>query len=384
MSAGTERAGLLRRWALEAGFDRAGVAPLGPAATGEAFRAWLARGDHAGMEYMARRHDERLDSRRLLPGGRSAVCVALHYAPVADEGEPTGVWAGVARYARGRDYHNFMARRLRRLAARIREAFPGVATKVCVDTAPILERELAAAAGLGAVGKNTVLLHPEAGSYFLLGEVLTTLDLEPDVPMADLCGSCTRCLDACPTGALAAPYRLDSRRCISYWTIEHRGAIPEPMRSLLGEWLFGCDLCQQACPWNAAPGTRAGGEFATPPERRDLDLAGILALDGESYRRRLRGSPLQRARREGLQRNAAIVMGNRGEAGSAAALAGALHEGEPSLRGHAAWALGRLGTEGARGALRAALGGEADATVRGEIVAALAAAGAAASADPAR
>ncbi len=371
-----ERSQQLRAWALELGFDRAGVAALGPAATGDAYLAWLARGDQAGMDYMARRVELRLDPRRLLPGARSAVCVALHYAPLAEELAPAAdLWAGVARYARGRDYHNVMGRRLRRLAERIRRAFPGTAARACVDTAPLLERELAAAAGLGAVGKNTLLLHPEGGSYFLLGEVLTTLELEPDEPLADLCGTCTRCLEACPTGALAAPYRLDSRRCISYWTIEHRGAIDEPMRSELGDWVFGCDICQEACPWNSGPAPRDRPEFALAAERRDLDLTGLLGLGEKAYRDRFRGSPMQRARREGLQRNAAVALGNRPRANGTAALIEALREGEPLTRRHAAWALGRLSSAAGRRALEQALASEADGAVRSEIAQALATSG---------
>lgn len=363
----------LTAWALELGFDRAGVAVLRAASTGEAYLAWLARGDQAGMAYLSRRKEARLDPRTLLPGARSAVCVALHYAPLAAGSEGTGrLDEGVARYARGRDYHNFMGRRLRRLAARIRSAYPGAVARAFVDTGPVLERELASAAGLGAVGKNTMLLHPEGGSYFLLGEVLTTLDLEPSQPLADLCGSCTRCLEACPTGALAAPYRLDSRRCISYWTIEHRGPIAEEMRGRLGGWVFGCDACQEACPWNAAPSARDHPEFASGAERRDLDLGGLLALGEAEYRRRFLGSPMQRARREGLQRNAAVALGNRREEGGLAALIEALGTAEPLVRGHAAWALGRLGGAEAHRALEHALASEREGAVRSEIGRALA------------
>ncbi|MGH9465592.1 MAG: tRNA epoxyqueuosine(34) reductase QueG, partial [Thermoanaerobaculia bacterium] len=332
-----ERSRQLTAWALEVGFDRAGVAAVGRAATGDAYLAWLARGDQAGLTYLARRVEARLDPRRLLPGARSALCVALQYGSPEESGPPGTLGRAVARYARGRDYHNFMGRRLRRLAERIRRAFPGAAARAYVDTGPVLERELAAAAGLGAVGKNTMLLHPEGGSYFLLGEVLTTLDLEPDQPVADLCGTCTRCLDACPTGALAAPYRLDSRRCISYWTIEHRGPIDEPMRSQLGGWVFGCDICQEACPWNAGPAAPERPEFAPAAERRDLDLAGLLRLSEAAYRTRFRGSPLQRAGRAGLQRNAAVALANP-EVEGAAVLIEVLQAGEPLTRSHAAWA----------------------------------------------
>jgi epoxyqueuosine reductase len=337
----------LKAWAREAGFDRAGVAALEPSADGDFLRRWLARGDQAGMAYLERRVEARLDPRSLLQGARSVLCVALQYRPLAGEVEPTGdLWPRVAAYARGRDYHDLMGRGLERLARRVEAAFPGCRTRPYVDTGPLLERELAARAGLGAVGKNTLLLHPEAGSWFLLGELLLTLDLAPDLPLADLCGSCTRCLAACPTGALAEPYRLDSRRCISYWTIEHRGEIPEPVRPLLADWVFGCDLCQEACPWNAAPAAADHPDLRLPPERAELDLAGLLTLARAEYAERFRGSPLKRAKLEGLQRNAAVAMGNRGDGGGAAyagPLAWAAVEGSPLVRRHAAWALGRGG-----------------------------------------
>lgn len=355
------RARELKAWAREEGFDRAGVAslePSGPSPHGDALRRWLDRGDEAGMEYMRRRVATRLDPATLLPGARSALCVALDYHPLAGEPEPEGdLWPRVARYARGRDYHEVMGAGLRRLAARVRAAFPGCATRAYVDTGPLLERELGARAGLGAVGKNTLLLHPRAGSWFLLGELLLTLDLPPDVPLADLCGTCTRCLEACPTGALAEPYRLDSRRCISYWTIEHRGDVPPEARPLLADWVFGCDLCQEACPWNngAAPVEADHPELRLPPERAALDLAALLRLDRESYVERFRGSPMKRAKREGLQRNAAIAMGNRGNRAAVETLAEALRAGDPPVRRHAAWALARLGGEAARAALHAAL-----------------------------
>jgi epoxyqueuosine reductase len=329
------------------------------------------------MGWMSRRGEVRREPARVLPGARSVLCVALQYGPpVQGEGaaaEPAGdLWPRVARYARGRDYHDLMGRRLQALAARVREAFPGTGARPYVDTGPVLERELAARAGLGAVGKNTLLLHPEAGSYFLLGELFTTLSLAPDPPLADLCGTCTRCLQACPTGALPEPYRLDSRRCISYWTIEHRGALPAAARNLVGDWVFGCDLCQEACPWNAAPTPATDPALLLPPERAELDLAGLLRLDRDGYLHRFRGSPMKRAGLAGLRRNAAVAMGNRGDPRYLPALAGALADPDPLVRGHAAWALGRIGGPEARAHLAAALAAEADGEVRREIVAALA------------
>lgn len=384
-----ERAETLKAWALELGFDRAGVARLEPSEQEDALREWIERGDLAGMAWMGRRLERRLDPRELLPGARSAVCVVLRYHPLAGEEPPGGdLWPRVARYARGLDYHDLMGRRLRALEGRIEAAFPGTRTRRYVDTGPVLERELAARAGLGAQGKNTNLLSRELGSWFLLGEVLLTLDLAPDPPVADLCGRCTRCLDHCPTGALPEPFRLDARRCISYWTIEHRGDLPPGAREMVGEWVFGCDVCQEVCPWNVrgevpAPsrGARSNPELGRrpadqpelrlPAERRELDLAGLLRLPREEYVERFRGSPMKRAKLEGLQRNAALAMGNRRDPAYVDPLGGALADGEPTLRRHAAWALGRIATPEARRALEAALHAEEDASVRDEIQAAL-------------
>ncbi|MDX1503132.1 MAG: tRNA epoxyqueuosine(34) reductase QueG [Thermoanaerobaculia bacterium] len=368
---GAEKSRLLKRWAVEEGFHRAGVARLGPAQHGAAFVQWIERGDHARMGYLERRHEERLDPRRLLPGGRSALCVALHYAPGRTT-EPEGdLWPGVARYARGDDYHDLMRRRLEAVRSRIERAFPGTASRAYVDTGPVLERDLAAAAGLGAVGKNTNLLHAEAGSWFLLGELLLDLELAPDPPVADLCGRCTRCLEACPTGALPEPYRLDSRRCISYWTIEHRGPVPATVRPLLGGWVFGCDLCQEACPLNDAPAAASDERFELPERRAALDLVGLLRLRREEYLDLFRGSAMKRARLEGLRRNAAVAMGNRGDRRYVGPLAGALADEDPTLRGHAAWALGEIGGAEAAAALEAAAPAESDPEARSEIHSAL-------------
>ncbi len=366
-ASGADRATRIRGWAREAGFDRAGIAALAPSENGPALTGWLERGDQAGMGYMRHRLEARLEPARILPGARSAVCVALHYHPLEGADEPAGdLWPRVARYARGRDYHDLMIERLRELAARVEEAYPGTAWRPYVDTGPVLERELAARAGLGAVGKNTNLLHPEAGSWFLLGELFLTLELTPDAPLADLCGSCTRCLDACPTGALPAPYRLDSRRCISYWTIEHRGDLPLDVRRMIGDWVFGCDVCQEVCPLNEAPPPAAHDELRLPAARAELDLAALLTISREDYVERFRGSPMKRAKRHGLQRNAAVAMGNRGHAAYVRPLARALAEAEPGVRRHAAWALGRIGGA-AREALEAARRLETDGSVRAEI-----------------
>ncbi len=376
----------LVRWALEAGFDEAGIAPLTPSRQGGALRRWLDRGEHAGMEWIARRVELREEPAKLLDGARSVLCVALQYWPLEGEAEPEGdLWPRVARYARGRDYHDVMGKRLKKLAARIRDQL-GCDTRPYVDTGPVLERELAARAGLGAQGKNTMLLSRDRGSYFLLGEILLTLpwkDLNPEgsgeavaAAVTDLCGNCQRCLDACPTGALVEPYRLDSNRCISYWTIEHRGDLPEAAREMIGDWVFGCDICQEVCPWNDRP--RSGRPLAgdhpqlrLPPKRGALDLIGLLELERDGYVERFQVSPMKRAKLEGLRRNAAVVMGNRGEDRYVPALASTLEQAQPALRRHAAWALGRIASPAARSALRRAEDVEGDASVRREILTAL-------------
>lgn len=364
-----------RRLAIGCGFDRAGIAVLEPTAHADAYQAWLERGDQAGMEWLSRQLERRFDPRRIFPGARTAIVVALQYAPLEGQDEATGdLWPRVARYARGRDYHKVMERGLRELARRLGELVPGATCRWYVDHGPVLERELAARAGLGWVGKHGLLLSRELGSWFLLGELFTDLDLAPDPPLADLCGSCTRCLDACPTGALPEPYRLDARRCISNWTIEHRGPIPEAMRERLAGWVFGCDICQEVCPWNAARREPVEHpELELPARRRELDLVGLLRLRADEFMERFAGSAMTRPKLAGLQRNAALAMAERGEPGYRPALRGALLENpEPMVRGQAAWSLGRLGGAGVADLLHQALGAEQDPGVREEIEAALA------------
>ena len=351
------RAELLIGWALEAGFDRAGVASLEPqAGTGASFLRRMERGLFASMSWLGRRPGRRVVPASLLDGARSALCVALHYHPLEGEPEPAGdLWPRVARYARGDDYHEEMERRLRGLSSRIREAFPGAGARLYVDTGPVLERALAARAGLGAVAKNTQLLD-RGGSWFLLGELFLTLELEPSEPLAeDLCGDCRRCLDACPTGALPEPYVLDAERCISYWTIEHRGEMPAPARAMVGDWVFGCDVCQEVCPWNrhrAAPvGGRRAEIFGLPPRRAELDLAALLSISEDGYVSRFRRSPMKRAGRTGLRRNAAVAMGNRGDPAYAPALERARESDDPVVASHAERSLDRLRRGAASGSV---------------------------------
>jgi len=362
----------LKAWAREAGFERAGVARLEPSAHGGALRRWLARGEHATMDWIARRVAEREDPRRLLAGARSALVVTLQYHPLVEEEPASGdLWPRVARYARGRDYHDLMGGRLRSLGARIEAAYPGSRSRAYVDTGPILERELAARAGLGVFGKNTNLLDRRWGSYFLIGELLLSLDLASDPPATELCGRCSLCLEACPTGALVEPYRLDSNRCISYWTIEHRGTIPPALRADLGDWVFGCDLCQEVCPYNRKNRPGEDPALHLPAERASLDLAALVTIDRETYVERFRGSPMKRAKQEGLQRNAAIAMGNRGDRRYVPALIHALDDPSTVVRRHAAWALARVGGAQALRALASARRAETEPAVQREIDAAL-------------
>ena len=294
--------------ALDLGFDAVAVGPADAPEHGPALERWLEAGHAAGMGYIARRLAERLDPRRVLPGAASVVAVALNYYQGAGEqgaGEPS--WAPVARYAWGRDYHDVMTPRLTQLGEHLAQAC-GARSLAYVDTGPLLERDLAARAGLGWIGKNTMLLRPDLGSWFFIGVLLTTADLGADAALPDRCGSCRACLDVCPTDAFAAAYVLDARRCISYLTIEHRGEIDPDLARQLGPWQFGCDACQSACPWNRrAPVTH---EAAFRPVGAYPGAEAIAAMSDAEIRERMRGTALLRAQPAGLRRNASIALDN--------------------------------------------------------------------------
>ena len=325
------------------GFDLVGVAALGPAETAAAFEAWVARGYAGDMHYLARGAERRRDTRLPVPGATTAIVVGMSYGGR----EPPGP---VARYARGDDYHDVMLARLRELHDWIAErAGREVRSKAYVDTGPILERDLARRAGLGWFGKNTMLVNPHLGSFFFLGALLVDIELAPDEPFeADRCGTCTRCLDACPTDAFVGPRALDATRCISYLTIELRGAIPKELREQVGDRLYGCDVCQDVCPWNVrfAGALAEESPYAARGVLADRDARTlareILAMDDEGFRAAFKGSPMKRAKLRGLKRNAAVVLGNVGDGDDRAALAAALEDGEPLVREHAAWALAQL------------------------------------------
>ena len=323
------------------GFDLVGITTTGPAASAAAFGEWLSRGYAGEMGYMVRTADARRDSRRPLVGATSAIVVGMSYGGR----EPPGP---VARYARGDDYHDVMLDRLRELHRWIEERVGhAVVGKAYVDTGPLLERDLARRAGLGWQGKNTMLINPRAGSFFFLGTLLVDIPLAADAPFtADHCGSCTRCIDACPTDAIVEPRILDATRCISYLTIELKGEIPAEFHGAIGEHLYGCDVCQEVCPWNEkfalalrepafAPRAALAGKDARVLARD------LLAMSPEQFSVAFKGSPMKRAKLRGLKRNAAVVLGNVGTADDADVLTRALDDEEPLVREHARWALDR-------------------------------------------
>lgn len=334
----------LKRKAEHLGFDAVGIADLGSGISVEAYRDWLKAGHHAEMGYLARPDaiERRADPRLLMPGARSIVVVGISYYPGDFPPSPEGR-ARVSRYAWGRDYHDVLMGMLRQLAKWIEaEVTDPVAHRAYVDFGPLMERELAQRAGLGWFGKNTNLIHPALGSYFFLGELLLDLELEPNVPLQDdRCGSCTACMDACPTNALVAPRTLDARRCISYLTIEHREAIPPELRPLMGDWIFGCDICQEVCPWNMRfAHVRESSVFE--PTSPTLDPIELLKLDETGLRDRFRDTALLRPRRSGLLRNATVTLGNTGDRAAVPALENACSDENALVVEHAQWALQRI------------------------------------------
>lgn len=363
--------------ALRLGLTLAGVSSAAPLDSFERYRRWLRAGHHGAMDYLARSDavQRRADPRAILPECRSVLSVAMSCNPgEADEPPPPGT-PRIARYARGEDYHNLLPDLLRELVRFMeREVGHPIPHRVYTDTGPLLERELAQRSGLGWIGRNSCLINPHLGSHLLLGEVLLGVDLTPDAPFAaDRCGSCQRCVQACPTGCILPNRTIDARRCISYLTIELKDSIPQDLRPSIGDWLFGCDICQDVCPWNErfARPTQAPA-FQPRPFLSAPRLEAFLALRPGAWRAPLRDSPLERPRRRGLVRNAAVVAGNQRAAHLLPALADLLQrDPEPLVRAHAAWALGQIGSDAARRALAAAAEGEANEAVRREISRAL-------------
>jgi epoxyqueuosine reductase len=349
------------------GFDLVGITALGPATTVDAFDAWLERGYAGDMSYMARTAEKRRDSRLPIEGAKTAIVVAMSYGGT----EPSGP---VARYARGDDYHDVMLAKLTALHGWIEEHVGHeVRGKPYVDTGPVLERDLARRAGLGWFGKNTMLINPRAGSFFFLGTLLVDLELAADAPFeSDHCGTCRRCLDACPTGALVEPHVLDATKCVSYLTIELKGEIPEALREKIGALLYGCDICQEVCPWNEkfslplreeAFGPRAalaGKEVGTLARE-------LLEMSQDDFTRAFKDSPMKRAKLRGLKRNAAVVLGTLASEGDVPVLVAALSDPEPLVRRHVAWALAEGSSPAALEALRARAQIERDEEVRAAV-----------------
>jgi epoxyqueuosine reductase len=309
-----QTASALKAKARELGFDLVGIAPATPSAYKDYLQQWLADGQGGTMAYLSNRFEERTDPATYFPGAQSIICVAWNYHVKLDPlSTPASSAPGrIARYALGSDYHEVIKDRLHDLADWLR-ATAGGKTRSAVDTAPLMEKELAARANIGWLGKNTCVINEQIGSYILLGEILTTLSLPADDPAVDRCGTCRRCLDACPTGAITAPYQLDARRCISYLTIEHRGDIDPALRPMIGDWLYGCDVCQDVCPWN----TKAVESLdpALSPRFPDgtLDAAAVQNWTDDDYRATLRHSAMKRVKLPQLKRNATIVLLNNPE-----------------------------------------------------------------------
>ncbi|MEK7866109.1 MAG: tRNA epoxyqueuosine(34) reductase QueG [Planctomycetota bacterium] len=364
-----EAAARVKEAAHRIGFDAVGIARADRSEDADRFREWIARRFHGEMAWMERDPERREDPRVYMPGAKSVVCVAQSY--FAEETPPPPSGRGeVSNYARGEDYHVVLKDRLRDLVREI-EGF-GCRARACVDTSAVLEKSWAQRAGVGWRGKNTLLIREGIGSYVFLGEVVTDLDLEPDEAASDQCGSCVRCISACPTGAIVAPYVLDSRRCISYLTIEHRGAIPTELRPAIGNRVFGCDDCQTVCPWNRHARPTAESRYLPREGSVAPLLEELLSLTDQQFRSRFGDTAISRTKREGLARNAAIALGNAGDRAGVPALARALAvDPSPIVRGHAAWALGRLGGAEARSALDGSLSLEPDAWARSEIESAL-------------
>jgi epoxyqueuosine reductase len=349
---GDELTAALKAAARQAGFGLVGVCPAVSPAGLHHLHAWLDAGYAGEMHYLAARRDAYEHPRHILEGVRSLVMLGMHYRTAVPMGCQPGQ-GRISRYAWGAaDYHDVIHDRLRQLADWLGELEPRASVRGVVDTAPLLEREFARLAGLGWIGKNTLLINRDAGSWFFLAALLTDLELAYDPPHEhEHCGTCRACLDACPTQAFPKPYVLDATRCLSYLTIELRSAVPSSLRSEIGDWVFGCDICQEVCPWNRRAPASDEGAFDPAPESNPASLAGLLAMTESDFRRRFRRTPLWRAKRRGLLRNAALVAGNQRAPQLLDALIQGLSDSEPLVRDACAWALGRYDDPRARQAL---------------------------------
>lgn len=334
----------LAQRARELGFDDCRIATAAAPASAAHFQRWLAQQHHGELHWLERNAEQRVDPDKVLPGARSIITLAVSYAnPISSSSlQPPASPGLIARYAQFADYHDVMGERLKQLTGFLAELAPGTRSRWYVDTGPLLERDLAQRAGLGFVGKHTNLISRRLGNWIFLAEILTTLELAPDAPEKNHCGSCTRCLAACPTAAITAPFTLDARRCISYLTIELKGSIPVELRPLLGNRIYGCDDCLAACPWNRFA---REGKLMQENARADLaaaDLLALLALDAAGFKKKFAGTPVLRTKRRGLLRNVCVALGNVGAAAALPALERATRDAEPLIAEHAAWALAEI------------------------------------------
>jgi epoxyqueuosine reductase len=370
-SSGEDLAARLRSRASDLGFTLFGVAPAFAPTTGSRLNAWMDAGFAGEMHYFERRAEAYQHPSSVLPSVRSIVMLGMPYRTEGPASTPlNGTVGRVSNYAWGDgDYHDLLRDRLRSLADLLHSLRPGCRTRGVVDTAPLLERDFARLSGLGWFGKNTLLINRRQGSFFFLAGLLTDVELPPDAPHETAhCGTCTRCLDVCPTDAFSEPYVLDARKCISYLTIELRDQpIPLDLRPGMGEWIFGCDLCQDVCPWNRKAPLSVEPSFRPQPDLRPPDLIALLEMTPEAFEERYAQTPLARPGRRGVLRNAAIALGNLQHADGVPALIRVLEDQEPLIRGAAAWALGRIGGTEALAAIALRLSVESDETVRGEI-----------------
>ena len=339
----------IKRWGRELGFSALGIADTGLHEAEQHLQRWLARGYHGEMAYMARHGSKRTRPEELLPGTLRVISVRMDYLP--DEPDPAVLLedpaaAFISRYALGRDYHKVLRSRLQKLAHRIEAEVGPFGYRAFVDSAPVMEKALAAKAGLGWIGKHSNLLARDAGSWFFLGELYTDLPLPLDAPVDEHCGDCRACLDICPTRAIVAPYQVDARRCISYLTIELHGAIPEELRPLMGNRIYGCDDCQQCCPWNRFARPGAEPDFAP---RHGLDratLAQLFGWDETEFLRRTEGSPIRRIGFQRWQRNIAVALGNSGDPACIPLLRARIPEASDMLREHIEWAIAAISSSG--------------------------------------
>ena len=332
----------LVRFAHEIGFDACRIAPCGTPAHAAEFREWLREGAHGEMNYMQRGEEKRCDPQRILPGARSVVVVALNYFQGKPSLRPsqTAAPGRIARYAWGEDYHDIIAAKLDKIDTFLRSF--GGQQRSYVDTGPVLERDHAAQAGIGWHGKSTMLIDQQLGTWFFLAEILTTLELPADERVPDRCGTCERCITACPTGAITAPHQVDARRCISYLTIELKGVIPLELRPLIGDRIFGCDDCLNACPWNRFAQESRETAFSARKSTTGMSLREYLELNDTEFRALFRNSPIKRIKRRGFLRNVCVALGNVGDASDIPALERAAREPEPLIAEHAGWAINQI------------------------------------------